>query len=108
MSNKKIIKNKAADNTLSLKQQKKIADEFQKLIQFWTIDNPQAIMGRQKEYMKSSCDVAETTWDRIFDRYKEDEEVNSISQEMTEVFDDYRACIEGIQQWWKYSHIEEV
>ena len=97
--NKKIIKNKnAGDTTLSLKQQKKIADEYNDFVEKWTVDVPQEFLSNKKRFedlvgdinMGMSVEMAHSDF----------------GANISELILSFEEAIECIENWWKYSHLD--
>lgn len=99
---KKLVKNKASvtvkkDPTVEeIQQLKKLSDNYQKQVLFWTYDNPQVIIERNEEFLAKVC----TDIEKIMKEYEADDE---LCDKVGDLILHFRANIEGIEQWFKYS-----
>jgi len=103
----------AVDNTnkeptiAELLQMKNTAEDFEKRVQFWTVDNPLRMIERRPEYVDEICANAESAIQKLSSKYRDDEDVDTLTGYVTAIIIHYRACVEGIDMWWKYTHLED-
>jgi len=66
---------------------------------FWTVENPQVMIESYEEDGKQLCrDII-----GLNSEYDHDD----LTQKIEDLILQYRAMAEGIENWWKYSNVEE-
>ena len=106
-THKKVVKNQATtskqlgDDDLTPEEE----DILQK-IDDWTEFNPQVMMEQTED-----CDILfqdiNLYMKAITEKYKKSELIETLDTKLEELFNLYTSINYGINQWWKYSHIEE-
>jgi DNA-binding HxlR family transcriptional regulator len=92
-------KKMTSDTTLSLKQQKKIADEYNELVQKWTIDVPQEILSNKKRFEDLVKDINKAIPYEV--TYAD------FAADLEELILNFEESIECIEMMCRYSHIED-
>jgi len=112
--------NKASNTTLTLKRQRELVatkqlgdddltpeeEDFLQTVDDWTEFNPQTMMDQSIEGEQLCKDL--TVYAGLTeDKYSDDVEVQSLISKIESLIELYRETVDGIEQWWKYSHIQE-